>query len=170
MSEPLIQVVDDNDRPVRAATKEEVWKSGEIHRIACVIVEDKQGHLLFQKRPDTMELSPGCWDCSVGGHVDAGETYEQAAKREGYEEIGLQNIKLKELGRFYNGRSKDGRKLNRFYKVFRSKIQNRSDINHDDHEVAYVRWFSLNEAKKLLQEKSDNMTNALQEVLKRYYS
>ena len=35
------------------------------------------------------ESSPGLWDSSVAGHVDAGESYDQCCLREVAEEVGL---------------------------------------------------------------------------------
>ena len=37
----------------------------------------------------TKDLSPGLWDSSCSGHLDAGEDYDAAAERELGEELGL---------------------------------------------------------------------------------
>ncbi len=37
-------------------------------------------------------MQPGKWDTSVGGHVDYGETIEEALKREAFEELGIQKF------------------------------------------------------------------------------
>jgi isopentenyldiphosphate isomerase len=44
----------------------------------------------LQKRSSRKRIQPGKWDSSVGGHVDPGESYEQAAERELAEELGVQ--------------------------------------------------------------------------------
>jgi 8-oxo-dGTP pyrophosphatase MutT (NUDIX family) len=44
----------------------------------------------MQKRSKTKDMYPGYWVFSVGGHVDSGDTYERAAKRELMEELGIE--------------------------------------------------------------------------------
>lgn len=50
---------------------------------ACVLVFNEQGHLLLQKRSDSLD-----WG-TIGGSLELGETFEQAAARELYEEASL---------------------------------------------------------------------------------
>ncbi|MBQ2733065.1 MAG: NUDIX hydrolase [Clostridia bacterium] len=61
---------------------------------ASVIVEDECGRVLLQLRSDNH-----CWGY-CGGSVDLGETVEQAAKRELYEETGLVAHSLSLFGVF----------------------------------------------------------------------
>ena len=60
-----------------------------IHRGVNVLVFNKLGEMLLQKRSLTKDTFPGWWTTAVGGHVAKGETYRQAAKREMTEEIGI---------------------------------------------------------------------------------
>ena len=46
----------------------------------------------MQKRPLHKDTQPGKWDTSVGGHVDLGETIEQALIRETAEELNITGI------------------------------------------------------------------------------
>jgi isopentenyldiphosphate isomerase len=48
------------------------------------------GRLLLQLRSQSKDTQPGKWDCSVGGHVGYGQSYEQAASRETLEELGVE--------------------------------------------------------------------------------
>ena len=43
----------------------------------------------MQKRVLSKDENPGLWDSSAAGHVDSGESYDNAAKRELLEELGL---------------------------------------------------------------------------------
>src|SRR5664279_859085 len=97
MNLPII-IVDEDDRPIGQATKPEVWAQGLRHRIVRIMIENDQGELLLQHRTPTMALYPNRWDNSVGGHVDAGEDYLTAAKRELDEELGITDTPLQEMG------------------------------------------------------------------------
>ena len=82
-----IDVVDGNDNVVGESTREEAHAKGLLHRIVHVIIRNSKGEILLQKRSKNDGI--GNWDASVGGHVDTGESYEQAAKREMMEEVGI---------------------------------------------------------------------------------
>ncbi|MEU8005107.1 NUDIX hydrolase [Catellatospora sp. NPDC049111] len=57
-------------------------------RIAVVLLVDPTGAVLLQLRDRHARAEPGQWGL-VGGHVEAGEDHEQAARRELAEETGL---------------------------------------------------------------------------------
>lgn len=58
-------------------------------RIAQVLLFDRQGKLIIYQRDDKPQIPfPNHWDL-IGGHVEEGETPEQALVRETQEEIGL---------------------------------------------------------------------------------
>lgn len=61
-----------------------------IHRSVHVLVLGPDGRLLLQKRSLRKDTQPGKWDTSVGGHVGFGQSYEEAARREALEELGLE--------------------------------------------------------------------------------
>ena len=52
-------------------------------------VFNSRGELYLQKRPEWKDIQPGKWDTAVGGHVDLGESVEQALQREVREELGI---------------------------------------------------------------------------------
>jgi isopentenyldiphosphate isomerase len=60
-----------------------------VHRTAHVVVLSSDGRMLLQKRAADKDVQPGKWDTAVGGHLDLGEDYETAARRELAEELGL---------------------------------------------------------------------------------
>jgi len=85
----LFDVVDANDRVVRQAPRREVHAQGWLHRAVHVLVFNRAGEVFLQKRSMNKDMSPGLWDSSCSGHLDAGEDYDAAAGRELQEEIGL---------------------------------------------------------------------------------
>ena len=48
---------------------------------------DGDGRIFFQKRSAQRKLLPNAWDV-VGGHLEPGETVDEALRREAYEETG----------------------------------------------------------------------------------
>ncbi len=88
-------VVDSQDRPTgELTTKKEAHSKKIPHRCVAVFVRDsKTGKLWVQVR----EKEGGILDHTVGGHVSAGETYEQAVYREMSEEIHLSDVTLNKV-------------------------------------------------------------------------
>jgi isopentenyldiphosphate isomerase len=60
-----------------------------LHRTAHVVIFDRQGNLLLQKRSPHKDIQPGKWDTAVGGHLAPGDDYRTAAEREMREELGV---------------------------------------------------------------------------------
>ena len=87
-----VVVVNDKDEVIGTMPKSEAHKNGTSHRIAVVYVENTAGEILIQNRAD------GFLDHSSAGHVDPGESYEEAARRELNEELGIKNVELKRVG------------------------------------------------------------------------
>lgn len=88
--EEIFDVVDESGRVVGRATRAEVHRDpGLIHRAVHILVFRTDGRLLLQLRAPGKDVDPGKWDSSVGGHVDAGEDFDAAARRELAEELGL---------------------------------------------------------------------------------
>ena len=90
MTDEFFDVVNERDEPVSRALRSEVHARGLWHRAVHVLVFDEHGRLFLQKRSMSKDMSPGLWDSSCSGHLDAGEEYDAAAARELGEELGLQ--------------------------------------------------------------------------------
>lgn len=60
-----------------------------LHPVVHLHITDLQGRLYLQKRSMKKDIAPGLWDTAVGGHVDYGESLEEAVRREAHEELGL---------------------------------------------------------------------------------
>lgn len=91
----LFDIVDEDDNVIRTAPRSACHGNPAlIHRVAHVLVVNAKGDVLLQKRSPHKDIQPGKWDTSVGGHLDPGETYYDAALREMHEELGLSRLPL----------------------------------------------------------------------------
>ena len=87
----LLDIVDENDKVIGTASQEEALSKKLRRRMVHVLMFDKQGRLALQMRGKDCSFCPHHWSTSVGGHVQSGESYEQAANREFKEELGVIN-------------------------------------------------------------------------------
>ncbi len=63
-----------------------------LHPVVHLHLFDTQGRLYLQRRPAWKDIQPGKWDTAVGGHVDWGESVDEALRREVREEIGIESF------------------------------------------------------------------------------
>src|SRR5687767_6096825 len=59
------------------------------HRAVFVVVNSGAGLLLVHRRSEVKDLWPSRWDVAVGGVVGPGESWDDAARRELAEEVGI---------------------------------------------------------------------------------
>lgn len=63
-----------------------------LHPVVHLHIINRNAELYLQKRSMKKDLLPGRWDTAVGGHVDYGETLEEALYREASEELGFRDF------------------------------------------------------------------------------
>lgn len=139
-----MDVVNDNNEIVRKETKSKIYGEKLSHRIVHIFVINlKTNDIYLQKRSDTVSFLPGYYCTSAGGHVKSGETYEEAAKRELKEEIGidLPIHKLTPLN-FISDNHK------RFIELFAAFTE--GGFNFGDGEVSGGEFMSFMEVEKLI--------------------
>jgi isopentenyl-diphosphate delta-isomerase len=86
-----VDVVDDNDRPVGRATRARVHTDYLIHRSVMFFVFDDEERVFVNQRSAAKSTYPRYWSIAFGGHVLAGESYDNAVVREIAEETGLRD-------------------------------------------------------------------------------
>lgn len=82
-------VVDEQDRILRYAYRAEVHANNLRHRAVHIFIFDDTGRVFLQQRARDKDRYPLRWDSSTGGHVSANEGYDDAARRELLEELGI---------------------------------------------------------------------------------
>lgn len=163
MTDEMIDVVDDKDKVVRQVKWGEMHRNALIHRAANVLVFNSKGELFVHKRNSKLPLYPGMYDVKVGGIAKAGESYEEAAKRELEEEAGIKNTKLKYLFSIKFRSSKDNNNRKVFRCVYDGKIKRQPE------EVESGRFMAVDEAKKMMADGklSPSAVHVFTEFLKR---
>lgn len=143
MVEEIFDVVDENDRVIGQAPRSEVHARGLLHRAASVFVFNRRGQLLLQKRSATKDEFPGCWTSSASGHLSAGESYDESAPREMWEEIGI-DAPLEFLHKFVAG-PETANEHTVLYRVVTDDVP-----KVDPGEIDFVRYFSLDEIAAMI--------------------
>jgi isopentenyldiphosphate isomerase/intracellular septation protein A len=88
-----VPLVDEKGMVIGKATRTDVHRGpGKLHPVIHLHIINSKGEIYLQKRSMLKDTQPGKWDTSVGGHVDLGETIEQALLRETAEELNITGI------------------------------------------------------------------------------
>ncbi len=161
MEEEIFDVVDFHDQVVGEAIRSDVHGNPAlIHRVAHVLVFNGKGELYLQKRSLTKDVQPGKWDTSVGGHLDKGESYSVAAKREMEEELGIDSGKIQYLYKYLHSNQYESEYVSTFQCLWDGPIV----IDKD--EIAEGKFWSLEEIRQ--QEDSGCFTPNFLDELTRY--
>lgn len=171
MSDAPILIVDEHDNPIGSATKEEAWQQGLIHRAVRFSIYNSKGQLLVQKRSPNKKIFPNCWDNSAAGHVDAGETYEQAAVRELQEEIGitLPEAHLEFVGSYYVDAKDDWRILRRFTRYYTLTLDDPvPELKLAKDEITEIQWMDISDVVALVKNEPQHVSDGLEQIVTRY--
>lgn len=157
-----LDIVNLKDEVVSQATREEIYQQKLAHRIVHLFIFDEDDRLALQLRSAKVKFCPNCWSTIVGGHVQSGETYEEAILRESEEEIGIKP----EIEFFsYDSYSKDG--LNKFLKVYKTNFKGELKPNPED--IQKVSYFSLKELQEMVK-KGEKFHPELLFLLEKYFN
>lgn len=165
--ETLIQLVTENDEPIRGGTMDEAQLEGYWHRIARVMVYDYTSkRFLLQKIKPNPYYNGGQWNTTSSGHVDEGEEYIDAAVRETKEEMGIELTDLQEIDRYTTQTTKQraGRERNyrRHNVTFLVKIAaNEVTVQPNESEVEEIAWLSMVELAELRDNEPTKITDGL---------
>ena len=88
-SDELVEEVDADGNVLRVLTRAEMRAQHLRHRAVYLLVVHG-GQLLVHQRAAHKDVWPGRWDVAAGGVVGAGESWDDAARRELREELGVE--------------------------------------------------------------------------------
>lgn len=97
----LFPIVDESGAVIGKATRGKCHSGSLLlHPVVHLHVFNAQGDVYLQKRPEWKQIQPGKWDTAVGGHLDYGETPDEALSREVSEELGITDFEPQFIGKY----------------------------------------------------------------------
>jgi isopentenyl-diphosphate delta-isomerase len=166
MSEELLDVITEEDITVESKARSEVHRLGLWHRGAHVFLFNQDGKLLIQKRSADRVHSPSLLDCAVSEHVKAGESYFEAAVRGLKEEMGVENIELKEIVKF---RMNYGPNDNEISVLFEGNVDS-SKIQFDPDEISEVMYYDIHDLRAEIKNHPEKFCGWFKEIVKCYFN
>jgi len=163
MDEELIEVVTEKGDIIKVVPRSEIHGDPSLlHKVVHVLVFNSKDALLLQRRSISKDVAPGKWDTSVGGHVNAGETLEDAVKREMEEELGIKEDVPEYLYSYIHSNPFETEL------VYTYKCVYDGEINFQQDEIDEVRPWSMDEIKQNMGSGtlSDNFEHEFQTYIK----
>lgn len=161
----ILDVVDPQDNVIGKIERSQSHKTGEIHRAIAIFVFDHDGKLYLQEHLK----SNNKYDHSIGGHIDSGEDYDQAAKREAKEELGITDP-LEEISTFFSDeRFRKGVYVQHMFRLYECHPSPSWKFRPND-EVKKIIPMALNEIVDLMNKEPEQFLagflNTMQEYIK----
>jgi len=142
--EELFPVVDEQGNVTGKATRGECHNGSKLlHPVVHLHVFNGKGELYLQKRPAWKDIQPDKWDTAVGGHVDFGESVEEALRREVREELGITDFTPTFLTRYVFESVREKELVNTYKAVYDGPV-------HPSDELDGGRFWSITEINEQL--------------------
>ncbi len=128
--------------------RDEPVPKGVYHLVSEILVQHTDGDFLMMQRDFKKPIAPGKYEISAGGSVLQGENAEEGARRELFEETGI------ESGTFTLLESIISEEYRSIFKVFYCKTDcDKEAIRLQDGETVSFSWVSLETLQNMLLEK-----------------
>ena len=152
----ILVLVDEHDNEIGTDTRENCHSGkGRRHRAYTVFLFH-DGKMLLQQRSQKKLLWPGAWDVSYTSHVYPGETYQQAAARKGLQELSARVPELRDVNSFVYVAPQGANSENEFCRVLVGEFDGKIAPNPE--EMAAVRWATLDEVERDLEQRPESYT------------
>jgi isopentenyl-diphosphate delta-isomerase len=146
-------LVDAADVQIGTAQKLDAHRRGLMHRAISVLVRNKDGALLLQRRSAGKYHSGGLWANACCSHPMPGEDTAIAARRRLREEMGIECALAPLFVTHYRANVSDGLIEDEVVHVF-GAIHN-GPVAPEPTEVSETKWLSLAELKRDMQARPD---------------
>jgi alkylated DNA nucleotide flippase Atl1/isopentenyldiphosphate isomerase len=135
----MLEVVDLENQVIGVETRARVRRENILHRGVGILCWNPQGELYVHQRTPTKDLFPSYYDMMVGGALEAGERYREAALREVQEELGVGNVEID----FLLETLYQGPKNRAWIQLF--QVTWEGPIDWQQEEICWGRWMPFEE-------------------------
>ncbi len=132
-AEELFDLVDEHDAVIGQLPRSQVHAEKRLHRAVSIFVLNSRGELLIHRRSTTKDEYPSLFTSSALGHVTSGETYDETAPRELWEELGI-TATLRHIATF-PASPDSANEFTAFYEATTDDVP-----NPDPREIAAIEW------------------------------
>ena len=156
-------VVDENGKPTgEIVERKEAHAKGIKHRTSHVWImrkKDNKMQILLQKRCESKDSFPGCYDISSAGHIHHGDDFRTSAIRELKEELGVDIApeKLIDCGlirihfdEVFYGKEFIDNQVSQVYLLWLDREESEFVVQKE--EIDSVKWMDFEECKKAVVE------------------
>ena len=163
----LVDIVNENNEVIKTVTRREMRQEQLPHRASYIAVMDRQNKYLVEIRTLCKDYSPGTFDAVVGGVMQHGEVFVEAAKRELLEEVGI-NADDKKNEFYPLGTLRiDGKTDNHFFYGYLYLCVADAITVRQQEEVSGVMFIEESEVLRLQDNCNYDSVVAFKEILKR---
>lgn len=102
-SQEILDLVNEDDEVIDTLLRDEIYLNNLKHvRVVNVFIRNDKGEVWIPIRAAHKQIAPNGYDVGVGGHVEHGESYDEALAKEVKEEIGwdMKSLKYREIGKY----------------------------------------------------------------------
>ena len=145
--EEQVVLVDENCKEIGLMGKTEAHEKGVLHKAISVNIFNSKGEMLIQQRAFSKYHWAGVWSNTCCSHPRKKESFQDAAERRLFEELGIKT-KLKEEFHFiYKAHDeKSGLTEHEYDTVFTGMFDDAFEFNHD--EINAVKWIKISDLLK----------------------
>jgi len=165
-NDELMDLVDQQDAVIQVQWRSKIHEHPELNaRAVLIFVMNAEGKLCYFRRAAHKEYLPNHW-ALVGGGVQSGESYEQAAIREIAEEV---NVVVASLAMRCLGHVTPTEYPGKFFKMVYEIKVDVHEVPYNQNDFSALQWMTAQELE-LLAETGDLLAHDLLYLVRRFYS